>query len=151
MATTIGTGSGNPSGPEEKVWEGHPSHWTNLGVYLLCGLFSWLVVPLFIGIYKWMALRNQRYELTTQRLKVEEGVFNLKQDVMELYRVKDITVIQPVMLRMFNLGNVVLETSDKTTPRLELKAIRAREVADLIRTQVETMRQTRNVREVDVD
>jgi len=151
MATTIGTGSPSSLGPEEKVWEGHPSHWTNLGVYILCGLFSWLVVPLFIGIYKWVALRNQRYVLTTQRLNVEEGVFNLKQDVMELYRVKDISIVQPVMLRMFNLGNVVLETSDKTTPRLELKAIRAREVADLIRNQVEYMRATRNVREVDVD
>jgi hypothetical protein len=30
---------------EEIVWRGTSSQWKNFGVYLLCGLFCWLIVP----------------------------------------------------------------------------------------------------------
>jgi len=33
---------------EEIVWRGTSSQWRNFGVYLLCGLFCWLIVPIFL-------------------------------------------------------------------------------------------------------
>jgi hypothetical protein len=35
---------------EEIVWRGTSSQWKNFGVYLLCGLFCWLIVPIFFGV-----------------------------------------------------------------------------------------------------
>lgn len=137
--------------PEDVIWQGHPSHWTNLGVYLLCILFCWLIVPAIYGLYRVFELRSRRYQLTSERLRLEEGVFSHQQEFVELYRIKDLSVIQPFLLRMFGLGNVVLETSDRTTPRVTLFAIPASKVAGLIRNQVELLRQSRNVREIDVD
>jgi hypothetical protein len=73
-------------------------------------------------------------------------------DELELYRVKDTELIEPFYLRIFALGNVVMHTSDRTTPRLVIPAIPdSREVRERIRGQVEAVRKRRGVRELDVD
>ena len=49
--------------------------------------------------------------------------------------------------RIFRVGSVVLASSDKTTPVLELKNIRQpREVKELIHRQVEEMKRSRQMR-----
>jgi hypothetical protein len=35
---------------EEIVWRGTSSQWKNFDVYLLCGLFCWLIVPIFFAV-----------------------------------------------------------------------------------------------------
>jgi hypothetical protein len=53
---------------------------------------------------------------------------------------------------MFSLGNVVIHTSDRTTPRFVIPAIvDSRDVRERIRRQVEDIRRRRGVRELDVD
>jgi uncharacterized membrane protein YdbT with pleckstrin-like domain len=137
---------------EQTLWRGHPSHVTNLGTYLLCGLTCVLIVPIFIALWKWLDTRCFIYELTTERLKQTHGVFSKRTDELELYRVRDLAVEQSFFLRMFSLANIILDTSDKTTPRVVLKALpKAQELADTIRQQVEIQRQRKNVRELDVE
>ncbi len=138
-------------GPEEVVWAGTPSHWTNLGVYLLCILFSPLIIPAIYGLFRYFLLRSHRYELTNQRLKETYGVFNKRRDDLELYRIKDISVEQPFQLNLVGLGNIVLDTSDKTTPKVTIQAIKAFEVVDLLRDQVERIRMLKKTREVDME
>ena len=36
-------------GEEQTLWKGSPSQVTQLGIYLLCGVTFWLVVPLKIA------------------------------------------------------------------------------------------------------
>jgi uncharacterized membrane protein YdbT with pleckstrin-like domain len=137
---------------EQTVWRGHPSHVMNLGLYLICFLTCWLVVPIFIALWKWLETRCLVYELTTERLKQSHGIFNKRVDELELYRVRDLAIEQPFFLRMFSLANIVLDTSDKTTPRVVLKALPdAQNLADSIRQHVEVQRQRKNVRELDVE
>ena len=38
---------------ESLIWEGHPSQWTNFGLYCLCALFGLLVVPLVLAAAQW--------------------------------------------------------------------------------------------------
>ncbi len=136
------------SSSEEIVWTGHPSHLINLSVYL-AGL---LIIPLPWVIWRWLELRSRRYELTTQRLRTISGVLNRNEDELELYRVKDITLQQPLHLRLFGLGNVTLHTSDKTTPELVIPAIpNARQVRDQVRNLVEKRRDEKRVREIDFE
>ena len=139
-------------GEEQTLWKGSPSQVTNLGLYLLCVLTFWLVVPIFIALWKWLELRDCVYELTSERLKQTRGVFSKQTDEVELYRVKDLTVEQPLFLRLFALENVILETSDKSSPRVVIAAVpEAQQLGDIIRRQVEEIRQRKRVREIDLE
>ena len=63
---------------EVPLWNGTPSQVNNLHIFLLWGLFFWLVIPIFIIIWYWLVVKNIKYELTTERLKTRHGVINKK-------------------------------------------------------------------------
>lgn len=135
---------------ETVIWTGSPSQVTNLGTYVLCVLFCWLVIPIFIGIWKWIALKCYRYTVTTERVGLTQGVFSKRTDSIELYRVKDTTLLEPFFLRMFGVGNIVLSSSDRVTPLLVLHAVpNAANLREQIRASVERMRVLKRVSEVD--
>ena len=137
---------------EEVVWTGSPSQVLNLPVYVVCGLLFWLVIPVFIAVWKWLVLRNTRYELTTERLRIRQGVLNKELDELELYRVRDYRLEQPFWLRLFSLGNITLRSSDTSHPFIVLRAIRDGEsVREQIRTHVEECRIKKRVLPLDVD
>lgn len=137
---------------EREVWFGTPSQVVNLGTFIIMGLFFWLVFPLFIILWKWLVVKNIKYELTTERLRTRYGVLNKKIDELELYRVRDYQFEQPFFLRLFSLGNIVLQTSDRSHPEVTLRAIPDGEnLRERLRTHVEACRTTKRVREVDFE
>ena len=137
---------------EKDVWFGTPSQVVNLGSFVLWGLFFWLVFPLLIILWKWLVIRNTKYELTTQRLRMRHGVLNKKTDELELYRIRDYKLDQPFFLRMFSLSNIILETSDRSHPQFVLRAIKnGEELRESLRTFVEECRTRKRVREVDLE
>jgi uncharacterized membrane protein YdbT with pleckstrin-like domain len=141
-----------PVGSERPVWSGSPSQVVNLGAFIGWGLLCWLVIPLFIILWRWLEVRNTRYELSTERLKIRHGVINKKMDELELYRVRDYKFDQPFFLRMFSLGNILLTTADRSNPSVTLRAIRDGEsLREQIRNAVEACRVAKRVREVDLD
>ena len=136
---------------EEPVWTGSPSQVLNLPVYIFCALLCWLIVPIFYAIWKWLVLRNIRYELTTERLKLREGVLNKRLDEVELYRVRDYSLEQPLFLRPFGLSNITLNTADPSHPAVVLRAIRNGEsVLDQLRKYVEQQRLKKRVLPLDL-
>jgi len=138
--------------PEQTVWRGSSSQWKNLGVFILCGLFCWLIVPIFIALSRYLQTKNKIYELTTERLKITEGIFNKVTDTLELYRVKDLETRQPFLYRMFGVENVQMNTSDTSSPFIFIEAIpSAVGLGDKIRNQVEAIRAQKGVREIDVE
>lgn len=137
---------------EQVVWTGSPSQVLNLPVYLLCALLCWLIVPVFIAIWKWLVLRNIRYELTSERLKIRQGVLNKDLDELELYRVRDYKLEQPFILRLFGLGNITLRTSDTSHPYVILRGLREGElVREQIRKYVEECRIRKRVLPLDLE
>jgi uncharacterized membrane protein YdbT with pleckstrin-like domain len=137
---------------EQTVWNGSPSQVINLPIFILCGLFFWLVVPVFYGLWKYLVVKFTQYELSSERLKIRSGVINRKLDELELYRVRDYKLDQPLSLRIFHLGNIVLQTSDRTTPTVVLRAIHdAESVRESLRTHVEACRTKKGVREIDFE
>jgi uncharacterized membrane protein YdbT with pleckstrin-like domain len=138
--------------PEETVWRGTSSQWKNLGVFILCGLFCWLIVPIFIALSRYLQTKNKIYELTTERLKITEGIFSKVTDTLELYRVKDLETRQPFLYRMFGVENVQMNTSDTSSPFIFIEAIPSVVgLGDKIRNQVEAIRAQKGVREIDVE
>ncbi len=133
---------------EEKVlWQGSPSQWTNFWPFVLCVL----VVPIPYAIWRYIATSCFTYEVTDQRIRIRQGVFNRRTDSLELYRVKDASFVQPFVMRLVGIGHVELETSDATNPVLWIRGVPD---ADVLREKVlkavDAVRDRKGVREMDV-
>jgi len=138
--------------PEEIVWRGTSSQWKNFGVYLLCGFFCWLIVPVFFALAYYLQTRCKVFELTTQRLKITSGVFTKVTETLELYRVKDIETRQPFFSQLVGIENVQMNTSDASSPFVLIEAVPSSVgFADKLRNQVEIIRQQKRVREIDIE
>ncbi len=113
---------------------------------------AWMVaVALAIG-WKYLAVHSQHYELTSERLKTKTGIFSKTTHELELYRVKDIMFEQPFFMRLFGLGNVVLMTSDASTPTLTISAIPgAQDWCEKLRRCVEDRREQKRTRITEVE
>ncbi len=154
---------------EQVTWKGRPSQILNFWTFLACVLLAVAIVvgailstfiplaalaaiPLGWAFWKFLHVRCRVYELTSQRLRLYQGVFNQDIDEIELYRVKDTTIHRPFILRLFKLGNIELQTSDRTHHRITMSAIPdGVTVREHIRDYVETVRDQKRVREVDFD
>lgn len=137
---------------EETIWTGHSSQWKNLGTFVICGILSPLIVPIFIALWKWLEVKTREYKVTSERLLTKSGVFSKTTDTLELYRVRDLRVTQPFWLRLFNLENIELTTTDESTPLLVIDYMPASVgLADKLRSAVEVCRVAKRVREIDVE
>ena len=154
---------------ENVIWKGRPSQILNFWTFVLCLLLTAAIVtgallsgiipiaaaavlPLGWAFWKFLVVRCRIYELTSQRIRMYEGVFNQVIDEVELYRVKDTTILRPFILRLFKLGNIELLTSDRTHHKILMEAIPdGVTVREHIRGYVETVRDQKRVREVDFD
>ncbi len=133
------------------MWEGSPSQVANAATFVICLITGVLVVPLFYALWKWLEVRCTHYELTTERLRVTYGVFTRRVEELELYRVKDTALVEPLLMRLFGFGCVEVTSSDPSTPRFVLTAIPGAETCrELIRTYVEVRRNRKHITEIDV-
>ena len=156
-----------PVNEEQLLWQGSPSQWLNLGNFtaavLLAGgavagglffppVFAALVIPLGYAVWSYLVVRCQKYELTSERLRVSTGVINQHIDEIELYRVKDTLMVRPWWMRLTGLTSISMETSDRSMPSLVIPAIRGgMEMREILRKQVEIQRDKKRVREMDFD
>lgn len=137
---------------EKTLWQGGPSQLVNLGLFIVCGLLCWTVIPAIMIIAAYLRTKNTIYELTNQRLRITTGTLSRRVDEIELYRVKDSTVVEPFMLRSQGLGNVVVISSDMSTPGVVLLAIsNPRAVREKLRTAVELRRDQKRVRVAEME
>ncbi len=145
----------------------NPSQYQNTFVYVLCGLivavFVWLwgggedkeflipaIIPLLISFIKFLNTKFISYEITEEMLKVKEGILNQTVNDCWLFRVKDISVEKPIFLRIFGLGNLILDTSDHSTPIIKLIALYdVDDLKDVLQELVEVQRKKHGVREID--
>ncbi len=88
-----------------------------------------------------------RYSMSEDRLFLETGLLNLKVDEILLYRVRDISLSMTLGQRIFGVGSVIVKSTDKTIPDLELRNIKQpRDVKEMIHKQVEAMKEKRKMR-----
>lgn len=158
-----------PTTPAEtSLWKGHTSQWVHFWYYFFCLLLAagaiggipftaglsaiGLAVPLLMWVIRWWVTKSTAYELTTQRLKISSGILNRRLEELELFRVKDYAMDQPLFLRLMGLGNLTLVTSDASTPEVAIRAIpNVESVREMLRTAVQTERDRKRVRELDLD
>lgn len=164
---------------EVAVWQGSPSVWTILGFILhaavaicLCvWLAVWgsdivadhrkaiqaiattaLAVQVLYLVWRLVELKCIRWTVTSERVVRASGVFSRKTENLELYRIKDISLDQPLLMRLVGRGYVQYCSSD-LSPREGKGRIGAvqnpTDLYELIRKYAERQRQTKGVQEVD--
>ncbi|QTN31809.1 PH domain-containing protein [Akkermansiaceae bacterium] len=152
---------------ENTFWKGSPSQWLNIGHFGAAILitaaiavggvffppaFVALIIPFAYALWRYLTVRCQVFEVTTERLRITTGILNQHIDEVELYRVKDILVERKWWMRLTGLGSVHLETSDRSLPKLDIPAIRdCIGLREELRKLVEAMRDRKRVREMDFD
>ena len=161
---------------ETIIWQGHPSQILNLHIFLLCALVAGgliavavtfreslgtpgalilsgvAAIPLIFAVAKWLQVRCQRYELTSERLRLRRGIFSRQTDEIELYRVKDYVLLEPFVLRLWGAGDIALTTTDDANRSVLLKAItHPTELREQIRKHVELRRQAKGVRITEME
>lgn len=133
---------------ENTVWTGTSSQFKNLGVFIL----SILIIPIPYAFWQWLVVKYRQYQLTTERLLITEGVLSKSTESLELYRVKDIKITQPLLLRIFGLENIELTTTEQASPYLLIDYIpKEIHLGDKLREHVEASRVQKRVREVDLE
>lgn len=161
-------GNAAPSA-EQTIWAGTSSQVLNLHIYLLCALvaggivalsiflqqpliYAALALPVLYALWRWFVLRSRRYELTTQRIRIRQGLFSKRTDELELYRVKDVTVVEPFWQRLFSLGNIIIATHDTSTPTIALEALPgASQTREALRNAIEDCRDRKRVRIAEME
>lgn len=94
-----------------------------------------------------LPLSFTRYMLSEDRLFLSRGFLNIQDDEVLLYRVRDISLSRNLWQRLFGVGTVLVDSSDKTTPQLVLKNIKNPvAVKEQLHKAVEEMKIQRRVR-----
>ena len=154
---------------ETSLWKGSPSQWLNFWAYAIALLLAvgiiaageyWsfpvayaaLLLPAGWALWKYLHVRSQEYELTTERLRYTRGVINQQINEIELYRVKDTVMVRKWWMRLTGLAAIELISSERSIPDLVIPAISGgAEMRELLRKQVEFQRDNKHVRETDLD
>ena len=94
-----------------------------------------------------MPISFTTYSLSDDRLFVDKGLVRLQSDEILLYRVRDLSVSQTLGQRIFGVGSIIVQSSDKTSPVLEIRNIKTPfDVKELIHQHVEKMKLERRMR-----
>lgn len=97
--------------------------------------------------YLGMPLSFTNYGLSEDRLFLSTGFLSIKDEELLLYRIRDISVKRTLGQRLFGVGTVVINSSDKSSPVLELKNVKnPLSVKEMLHHQVEEMKDRRRVR-----
>lgn len=133
---------------EQVLFEGRPALIGGVGALLITILTVGLALIVF-----WFRARAVHYRITTQRVVIERGVLSKKLEQTDLYRVYDYVVERPLSQRMLGTGNLVLESADKSTPKIRIDGIKTDVVAlyEQVRKATEVEKRRRGVRVVDAE
>ena len=94
-----------------------------------------------------LPLSLTRYSLSEDRLFLETGLLSTRSEEILLYRVRDLSMKISLGQRIFGVGTVTVQSSDKSCPVLELRNIKhPRETKEIIHQAVEQMKLQRRMR-----
>lgn len=98
-----------------------------------------------------LPLSFTKYRLTEDRIFCESGWLNLREEEILLYRVRDLELRRSLGQRLFGVGSVVIHSSDKTNPALELRNVKQpRQVKEQLHQLVELRKEERRMRPVEM-
>ncbi|CAN5461417.1 hypothetical protein BH11PSE11_BH11PSE11_03700 [soil metagenome] len=123
MAATI------EAGDEKSLFTGHPA--------IITSAWQWLAVIMTLGIafvVYWIRSLAITYRLTTQRVRIERGIFSTTLDSVELFTIEHFDVHKPLGMRLLGHCKLVMRSSDTSTSNVSIYGIENLEtLADTLR------------------
>jgi uncharacterized membrane protein YdbT with pleckstrin-like domain len=103
------------------------------------------LVPLLLGIgYTWLVKIGIEYRLYQDSLEVESGLVSRNIENLQLFRVRDLKLRQSLLGRLFGVGDVMLTSTDQSTPHLTVRGVEnPRAVYETLRELVARSQATR--------
>ncbi len=88
-------------------------------------IFNWLGVLGAVAIILFVVIKrfSLKYRLTTQRFFIIRGIIRRDISELELFRVKDVELMQGFTDRVFNIGKLIIFSTDETAPKEEVLGI----------------------------
>lgn len=137
-----------------------PSQWINVGSIFVAiamlfmgsiiGPYHWLS-PL-IPVWKYIETYYTRYEIYEDKIVFRRGVFRVLTDEILFYRIKAITMDEPLLYRIVGIATIKLRTSDKYVGELDMVAlpVKGMNFVNQLRDRVEQKRKENGVKEFDM-
>jgi uncharacterized membrane protein YdbT with pleckstrin-like domain len=103
---------------ERILFSGHPA--------VIVSAWQWFAVTLTLGIaylYYWIQSLSTHYEITSQRVRVEKGLFSKSKESVELFRIDHFDVLKPLGMRLAGHCLLDLRSSDTNFANVELLGI----------------------------
>lgn len=95
----------------------------------------------------WVRRAQNRYRITSQRIDLYTGLFAVRRQTIELFRVQDYEVREPFFLRLRAAGHLVVRALDPGEPRFVLRGIHgAHDVFETLRAIAMDERRAEGVR-----
>lgn len=108
------------------------------------------LASLVLPVLRMIEFHYWRYEFGELTIQERKGVFSVTRKEMTYYRIKSVMVEEPFWMRLFNLGNVTLISSDPLMPNLQLYAIKnPNKTRDVLKQVVHVHRKETGTREFD--
>ena len=93
-----------------------------------------------------MPLSFTVYSLTEERLFIETGLFNSVENEVRLYRILDVQLRRSFMQKIFGIGTIAINSSDKSLGDFVLKNVKKPKVVkELTSKNVEIQRELKRV------
>ena len=87
------------------------------------------------------------YKLKEDRLFLQQGFFTTRYEETLLYRIRDLSLRKTLWQKIVGVGSIVVTSSDKSNPYLELRNIKnTMEVKEIIHGRVEEMKNKKRMR-----
>ena len=103
---------------EKSLFTGHPAVIFSFG--------QWVGVIFTLGIayiFYWIRSRATSYEITTQRVRVERGIFSKAKENVELFRIDHFDLHKPLGMRLVGQCVLHLRSSDTSFPTVMILGV----------------------------
>jgi membrane protein YdbS with pleckstrin-like domain len=103
---------------EQTLFSGHPQPITSA--------WQWVAVACTLGIawvVYWLHSMALRYEISTQRVRIERGLLSTVKDSVEIFRIDHFDLHRPLGIRLLGNCQLHLRSSDTSFPTIILEGI----------------------------
>jgi len=124
-------------------------HWPNLHPVILA-------IPLFailgVATLTWLKTASASYHFAKGRLTWRTGILSRSAESLELYRIADVTMVQPLFQRLFGVGRITIRSADANHREIVIEGVPGPDrFRDWLTDQVQQTRRERGMHEIQMD
>ncbi len=172
FARAAGTPDKDEAPKRQMLYEGNPSWKAFVGYYAAAGLAAIILISILLafwgkgaplktkalftgipiaaaavflfGLHLWR--KSIKFRVSNTVIEYEKGLLSKRIDVVQLWRVKDVTYKQSLIDRILSIAHIEVVTSDATNPNFDIVGMPAsRKLFEQMRDSIEIQRQAKNV------